>query len=97
MNLKPLIAALLFESNRICSHPLVDKYSIERFELACAKVLSYTPCPSFKSVQAILKSGQDKLTKNESKSETKTSNPSDTATYGFTGGADYYKRGTDKC
>mgnify|MGYP001081372592 CR=1 FL=1 len=70
---------------------LADKYSVERLEAACAKALSYTPRPSFKSIQAILKSGQDKIT------ETNISIPSNTAEYGFTRGAGYYARRDDKC
>ncbi len=40
---------------------LADKYSFERLETACEKALSYTPSPSLKTIQAILKSGQDKV------------------------------------
>ena len=38
-----------------------DKYSSARLEAACKKALSFTPAPSLKSIQSILKSGQDKL------------------------------------
>jgi len=62
---------------------LSDSYTPERLEAACEKALYYTPRPSYKSVQAILKSGQDKI------SET-SSPPSE---FGFTRGADYYGRG----
>jgi len=66
---------------------LSDKYSSLRLEAACAKALFYTPHPSFKNVEAILKSGQDKLPdrKNEA--------PQNTENRGLTRGADYYKRG----
>ena len=37
---------------------LTDKYPPERLENACRKALSYTPQPSYKSIQSILKSGQ---------------------------------------
>lgn len=70
---------------------LADKYSLERLEAACAKTLSYTIHPSLKNVQAILKSGQDKLLDNKSTSET----PPETSQYGFTRGAEYYKRGNN--
>ena len=40
---------------------LADRYSPQRLEIACRKALSYTTSPSLKSVQSILKSGQDKL------------------------------------
>jgi hypothetical protein len=62
---------------------LSDKYSPERLEAACVKALSYTPRPSLKSVQVILKSAQDRLVvpvypNNEH------------SCGGFTRGADYY-------
>ena len=54
------------------------------------ELLSYTPHPSFKNVQAILKSGQDKLIKDSS------TNNSNASEYGITRGAEYY-RGDDRC
>lgn len=42
---------------------LADKYSVERLESACAKALSYTPCPSYRNISAILNSGQDRTPK----------------------------------
>ncbi|HZK28396.1 MAG TPA: IS21 family transposase [Thermoclostridium sp.] len=68
---------------------LADKYSVNRLEAACAKTLTYTVRPSLKNVQAILKSGQDKLLDNKTEPET----PPEVSQYGFTRGADYYKRG----
>lgn len=70
---------------------LADKYSVKRLEAACAKALSYTVHPSLKSVQAILKSGQDKLMECNPVPET----PPETSQYGFTRGAEYYKRGNN--
>ncbi|MFC3041892.1 IS21 family transposase [Virgibacillus xinjiangensis] len=67
---------------------LADKYSIERVEMACERVLSYTPRPKLKSIQTILKTGHDKLPL-ESKTEPSAIRKSDN-TYGFTRGADYY-------
>jgi len=61
---------------------LAEQYSPERLEAACAKAFFYTPCPSYKSIQTILKSGQDKQPAVES------AQPSDT--HGFTRGAGYY-------
>ena len=67
---------------------LSEQYGAERLENACAKALYYTPRPSYKSIQTILKSGQDELATehngalSQSKSE-----------FGFTRGADYYGRG----
>ena len=40
---------------------LADRYSPQRLESACRKALSCTSSPGLKSVQSILKSGQDKL------------------------------------
>lgn len=65
---------------------LSDQYTPERLEAACAKALGYTPRPSFKSVQAILKSGQDRVS-NE------TATPTEPSEFSFTRGADYYGRG----
>lgn len=69
---------------------LADRYSVERLETACAKALSYTGRPSFKSIQAILKSGQDKI------QEESPASPS-SSEYGLTRGADYYSRRNGKC
>jgi transposase len=65
---------------------LSDAYTAERLEVACEIALSYTVSPSFKSVQTILKSGQDRRDKETPQSDT----PAD---FGFTRGADYYKGG----
>lgn len=65
---------------------LADQYTPERLEAACIKALSYTPRPSFKSVQAILKSGQDRISDEAAA-------PSEPSEFGFTRGADYYGRG----
>ena len=64
-----------------------DKYSAERLEAACKKALSFTSSPSLKSIQTILKSGQDKLPAEvEEKASLKPSQ------YSFTRGAEYYSR-----
>ena len=65
---------------------LSDQYTPQRLEVACIKALSYTPRPNFKSIQAILKSGQDRISE-------KTVVPSKPSEFGFTRGADYYGRG----
>ena len=65
---------------------LADKYSVTRVEEACKKALSYTPRPSYKSIQTILQTGQDKL--NDKESATPISN--NTTQFGFTRGAGYY-------
>lgn len=64
---------------------LSEQFSPERLEAACGKALHYTPQPSYKSIQAILKSGQDKPRDEDS-------TPSSGSEYGFTRGADYYGR-----
>ena len=64
-----------------------DKYSAARLEAACRKALSFTPSPSVKSVQAILKSGQDRLP--DEHTDESSTRPSQ---YSFTRGAEYYNR-----
>jgi len=65
---------------------LSDQYSPERLEAACSKALDYTPRPSYKAIQAILKSGQDRISP-------ETAAPSQPSEFGFTRGADYYRKG----
>lgn len=67
---------------------LTDKYPPERLENACRKALSYTPQPSYKSIQSILKSGQDKLLAEDAPAK-----PEQPTAHKFTRGAGYYKRG----
>lgn len=66
---------------------LADKYAVGGLENACEKALSYTPSPSYKSIQTILKTGQDKIQNEETYLENKESED-----FGFTRGADYYGR-----
>lgn len=63
---------------------LADKYTPERLENACKRALGFTPRPSYKNIQVILSSSQDKM---EDKSENH-DEPSDQ--YGFTRGSSYY-------
>ena len=63
---------------------LSEQYSPERLEAACAKALFYTPRPTYKGIQTILKSGQDKP---------ETHPPATGSEHGFTRGADYYGSG----
>ena len=67
---------------------LADRYSPQRLEIACQKALSYTSSPSLKSVQSILKSGQDKLLAQDAPVK-----PEQPTAHKFTRGAGYYKRG----
>lgn len=66
---------------------LADKYSVIRVEEACQKALSYTPRPSYKSIQTILKTGQDKMRNQEIAASITNEN---TTQFGFTRGAGYY-------
>ena len=67
---------------------LADRYSPQRLESACRKALSYTSSPSLKSVQSILKSGQDKLLPEDAPAKQE-----EPKAHKFTRGAGYYKRG----
>ena len=67
---------------------LADRYSSHRLESACQKALSYTSSPSLKSIQSILKSGQDKLLDEDAPVR-----PEEPKAHKFTRGAGYYKRG----
>lgn len=68
---------------------LADRYSTERLEAACEKVLSYTPSPSLKNITTILKHGQDKVVL-----EVPTSRPS--SQYGITRKSPNYRGGEQK-
>ena len=67
---------------------LSDKYSDSRLEAACKRALSYTPSPSFKSIQTILATGQDELPDEET--------PDPSAEFGFTRGPGYYGDGGER-
>ena len=66
---------------------LTDKYPPERLEAACHKALSFTPQPSYKIIQSILKTGQDKLLREEPEPVSRSA-----SRYSFTRGAEYYRR-----
>lgn len=70
---------------------LADKYSVERLEAACTKVLTYTLTPEYKNIQIILQTGQDKIRE----SNIATAQSSDTEHFSFTRGAEYYTRSDD--
>jgi len=65
---------------------MADTYSSERLEAACIKALRYTPRPAYKTIQAILKSGQDQISDEPV-------SPAAPSEFGFTRGADYYRKG----
>ena len=66
---------------------LSDTHSAIRLEQACLRALSFTERPSLKSIQLILKSGQDKLSKDES-----VRNLSEISGNAFIRGNEYYQR-----
>ena len=65
---------------------LEDQYSQQRLESACTRALEYSPRPSYKTIQLILKSGQDKIVQ----AAVTAPEPSP---FGFTRGAGYYGKG----
>lgn len=67
-----------------------DKYGKERIEAACQTALSYTPVPSFKSVQTILQSGNT-----HPKPPVKAKLDAPAESFGFTRGAAYYASVSD--
>ena len=66
---------------------LSDAYSAARLEQACKRALSFTERPAFKSIQVILKSGQDSLSQ-----EAPVSSPPETSGSRFARGREYYQR-----
>lgn len=64
---------------------LADRYSPQSLENACRKALSYTSSPSLKSVQSILKSGQDAL-------PVEPATQKEPKPHKFTRGAGYYRK-----
>lgn len=67
---------------------LADKFSVERIEDACERALAYTPSPSLKNIQMILKTGQDRVKPEIDKNMSRPSGQ-----YGITRGAAYYGGG----
>ena len=65
---------------------LSSKYSPERLERACQRVLSFTPRPSFKAVDSVLKSRQDILEAEKEQDKRRDS----VLEHGFIRGAGYY-------
>jgi transposase len=67
---------------------LTDRYSAESLEAACARVLQFTPRPSYKAVSGILKANQDTLGSKRSGNSAE-----GLPEYGFIRGAEYYGGG----
>ena len=66
---------------------LSDTHTAARLEQACKRALSFTERPSLKSVQIILKSGQDNLPQHETVPQ-----QPQTSNFAFTRGKEYYRR-----
>jgi transposase len=64
---------------------LADSYSTGRLEAACEKALSYSSCPSFRSIRTILKTASDKR-----KTDTAQKPEGDSHQHAFTRGKTYY-------
>jgi len=67
---------------------MADTYSVSRLERSCSRALSFTDRPSLKSIQNILKSGQDKLPADE----TPPKELPGTQSHAFTRGKDFFIR-----
>jgi len=65
---------------------LADKYGVDRLEKACHKALSYTPSPSFRTIDSILKTGQDKIQAAEESPQREDNS------HAYIRGAEYYGR-----
>lgn len=65
---------------------LADRYGHARLERACTRALSYTPDPNIKTINTILRTGQDKVAQQQA--ATKEVTPG--SRYGFTRGAAYF-------
>lgn len=65
---------------------LADRHGAKRLEAACEKALTYTPSPSYKNIDAILKSGGDKA-ENQKPAERQVDE-----SHSFIRGAEYYGR-----
>lgn len=68
---------------------LADRYGHARLEAACARVLSYTPEPNIKTINTILRTGQDKVEQQQAATNEVTPG----SQYGFTRGAAYFGGG----
>lgn len=67
---------------------MAERYSAERIESVCSKVLMHTATPSIRIINTVLKNGQDKQYESETPSETDYSN-----SYGITRGVEYFRKG----
>jgi len=65
---------------------LAERNGAVRLEAACKRALSYTPSPTYKHIDSIIKTGQDKISQTVADT-TEMDNP-----HTFVRGADYYRR-----
>lgn len=65
---------------------LAERYSANRLEGACERILSYSSAPSVRSIASMLKNGQDKAA-------AKKEEPAASNSYGITRGAAYFRKG----
>lgn len=70
---------------------LGERYSTQRLETACKRVLEFSSVPSVRNISSILKNGQDKLP--VSKEVPTHAEPN---SYGITRGAAYFRRGGEQ-
>jgi len=73
---------------------LADRYSHERLEKACERVLLYSNSPTIRNISTILKNGQDKI--KTSQTPKLEASPESSKRYGITRGADYFRKGGDQ-
>ena len=71
---------------------LADKYSVDRLEAACCKVLTFTATPSYKSIKNILDAGSDRTEPADKAAVTDSHTSSEKSSHALTRGADYYRR-----
>lgn len=70
---------------------LGERYSTQRLENACKRVLEFSSTPSVRNISSILKNGQDKVPVPK-----ETPAHSEPNSYGITRGAAYFRRGGEK-
>lgn len=71
---------------------LAGKYSVERLEAACTKVLSFTASPSYKSIKNILDTGNDRAVASDKGQTSDVQTTSTQNSHALTRGADSYRR-----
>ena len=67
---------------------LAERYGEKRLERACERLLAFTAAPSIRTLNTILKNGQDKLPTDDLSGLQR-----DSAQHGITRGAAYFRKG----